>query len=106
MKKIHRLLVIIILIVLACACDRNQNPIDKNPDVKTEDRVKDLLERMTLDEKIAQLSEARCDNLKEDNKAKTRQFSFDKFKNGVGTIDGFTLSVKEYANAVNNIQYY
>lgn len=99
-------MIFVILILLAFACDRNQNPIYKKPDAITEDRVKDLLERMTLEEKIAQLSEARCDNLKEDNKAKTRQFSFEKFKNGVGTIDGFTLSVKEYANAVNNIQHY
>lgn len=106
MKKIQPLLAIIILIVFALACNRNQSLVYKDPDAKIEDRVKDLLERMTLEEKIAQLSEASCDSLKEDNQAKTIQFSFDKYKNGVGTIDGFSLSVKDYANAVNTIQDY
>ena len=105
MKKVLYLLVIIMLAYLT-ACDRNQRLIYKDPDASTEDRVKDLLQRMTLDEKIAQLSEASCDNLKEDNQAKTTKFSFDRYKNGVGTIDGFTLSVRDYANSVNTIQDY
>lgn len=107
MKKVFHYLAVIALILFISACNREKkNQVYKDPAAKVKDRVKDLLERMTLEEKIAQLSEASCDNLKEDNQAKTRQFSFDKFKNGVGTIDGFTLSVKEYANAVNNIQYF
>ena len=78
------------------ACNENINTrVYKDHEAKTEERVNDLLKRMTLVEKIAQLSEASCDGLKEDNQARTIQFSFDKYKNGVGTIDGFTLSVKE-----------
>ena len=97
----------IVIILVASSCKREcKVPVYKDSTAKVEDRVTDLLDRMTLEEKIAQLSEASCDNLKEDNNAKTRQFSFDKFENGVGAIDGFTLSVKEYADAVNNIQYY
>jgi beta-glucosidase len=99
-------LLVVILLVYIIACDRNHSPIYKDPRASTEDRVKDLLGRMTLDEKIAQLSEASCDNLIEDNKAKTRQFSFDKNINGIGTIDGFTLSVKDYAKSVNTIQHF
>ena len=99
-------LLVFIMLGYVTACDRNQSPIYKDPDASTEDRVKDLLRRMTLDEKIAQLSEASCDNLKEDNQAKTTKFSFARYKNGVGTIDGFTLSVRDYANSVNTIQDY
>jgi len=104
MKRIKHSLVVIVLIVFVLSCGRDRRPFYKDPEAKTEDRVKDLLQRMTLEEKIAQLSEASCDNLKEDNKAMTRQFSFEKNKNGIGTIDGFTLSVTDYANAVNTIQ--
>ena len=41
----------------------------------------------------------------EDNQVETTNFSFEKFKNGVGTIHGFTLGVKVYS-AVNKIQNY
>ncbi len=61
---------------------------------------------MTLEEKIAQMGEATCDDLKEDNMAQTTKFSFEKYKNGIGSINGFTLSVKEYTSAVNKIQNY
>ncbi len=85
---------------------QNKNLVYKDPKASIEDRMEDLLSRMTLEEKIAQLGEASCDSLKEDNLAKTTLFSFDKFKTGVGSINGFTLSVKEYASAVNKIQKY
>ena len=85
---------------------QNNTPVYKDPKVSVEERIADLLSRMTLEEKIAQLGEASCDNLKEDNLAKTTKFSFDKYKTGVGSINGFTLSVKEYASAVNKIQKY
>ena len=85
-------------------CSRDHKLVYKDPNASVETRVKDLLKRMTLEEKIAQLGEATCDNLKEDNRATTAKFSFERFKNGVGTIDGFTLSIKEYAGAVNKIQ--
>ena len=76
----------------------------KDSNASVEERIADLLKRMTLEEKIAQLGEASCDNLKEDNKAKTTKFNFAKYKNGVGSINGFTLNIQEYASAVNRIQ--
>lgn len=103
-NKTNHHLIIIILIALTFACDRNHKLIYKDPGAKTEERVKDLLARMTLEEKIAQLSEATCDGLESENLADTRKFSFDRNKNGIGAIDGFTLSVKEYANSINTIQ--
>lgn len=95
-----------IAMVLMFGCQGSRKPVYKNAGAKVEDRVSDLLKRMTLEEKIAQLSEATCDSLKEDNLAVTKKFSFEKYKNGIGAIDGFTLSVNEYANAVNKIQGY
>ena len=106
MKKSFLLGAIAIFLVASSFNKEIKKNIYKDPNAKVEDRVNDLLGRMTLEEKIAQLSEARCDNLKEDNQVKTNLLSFDKYKNGIGSIDGFTLSVKDYANAVNTIQDY
>lgn len=106
MKISFQLGVIAIFLVASSFNREIKKNVYKDPSARVKDRVNDLLVRMTLDEKIAQLSEARCDNLKEDNQVKTNMFSFDKYKNGIGTIDGFTLSVKDYANAVNTIQDY
>ena len=85
-------------------CSRNDKLVYKDPKASVEDRIKDLLGRMTLEEKIAQLGEATCDNLKEENRAATTKFTFERFQKGVGTINGFTLSIKEYSAAVNKIQ--
>jgi beta-glucosidase len=106
MKDSFKYFVILTLIVLVPACDTNKNPVYKDPHANTEDRIKDLMKRMTLEEKIAQLSEATCNNLKEVSQATASGFSFDSYKNGIGTVDGFTLSVRQYANAVNVIQNY
>ena len=92
--------------IASVTCTRQNLPEYKNPEASVETRVADLLDRMTLEEKIAQLGEASCDGLKEENLAKTTSFSFEKFKNGIGAVDGFTLDVKEYAAAVNKIQNY
>jgi len=97
---------VVATIVSSCSDKTNGKEIYKNSRFPVEKRVTDLLHRMTLEEKIAQLSEAGCDNMKEDNNAKTTRFIAEKFKFGVGTIHGFTLNVSEYAKAVNSIQKY
>ena len=105
MKK--RLFVIGMIISTALGIyAQNNKPVYKNPEASVEDRIGDLLSRMTLEEKIAQLGEESCDDLKGEALARTTEFSFDKFINGVGSIHGFTLSVKEYTTAVNKIQGY
>lgn len=106
MNKNSVVFICLFIYAVLSGCNRNKNIIYKDPTATVEERVKDLLRRMTLEEKIAQMGEATCDDLKEDNLAKTTKFSFEKFRNGVGTIDGFTLSVKEYSSAVNKIQKY
>lgn len=93
-----------VVITFSCSEKSEKKMIYKDPKYLIEDRVSDLLNRMTLEEKIAQLSEAGCDNMKEDNKAKATKFIAEEYKNGVGTIHGFTLNVIEFAKAVNGIQ--
>jgi beta-glucosidase len=80
--------------------------IYKNIKIPIEKRVSNLLQQMTLSEKLSQLSEAGCDDMKEDNNVKTAKFIAEKYKNGIGSIHGFTLSVNQYAKAVNRIQKY
>ncbi|MCK5137978.1 MAG: glycoside hydrolase family 3 protein [Bacteroidales bacterium] len=91
-------------LALSCSEKRAEKAGYKNPENPVEKRVEDLLRQMTLNEKIAQLSEANCDDLKEDNQAKTTQFISEKYTHGVGSISGFTLNISEYARAVNRIQ--
>jgi len=94
-----------LVLLLSCSVNEEQ-PVYKNPDAPVEKRVADLLSRMTLEEKIAQLSEAGCDDMKQDNNVKSAHFSREQYKNGIGSIHGFTLNVTEFANAVNEIQKY
>ena len=49
------LILLIIVILVALSCNRSKEPLYKNPDADIDKRVEDLLKRMTLDEKVAQL---------------------------------------------------
>jgi len=51
--KTNSLLLILALLVVT-SCNTNQNPDYKNPDIPVDQRVADLLKRMTLEEKVAQ----------------------------------------------------
>jgi beta-glucosidase len=104
MKKIIIYSISIMVLVILSGCGNTDIPVYKDPEAKVEVRVKDLLKRMTLEEKLAQLTEATADDLKESNLAQTRMFSYDLHKNGIGVVDGFRLSVSNYAHAVNTIQ--
>jgi len=79
-------------------------PVYKDPNQPIEKRVQDLLSRMTLEEKIAQMSEVGCDDMIQDNLVKSALISEKVLQKGVGTIHGFTLSSKEYAKISNRIQ--
>ena len=54
MKKILLLTILLSLIILP-RCSHNTSPLYLNPSVSIDRRVEDLLSRMTLDEKLAQL---------------------------------------------------
>ena len=97
---------IIAICYILTGCQHNAVPVYKDPEALVEERVRDLVGRMTLEEKIAQMVEATCSDMKEDNLVKTVEFSYENFRNGIGAIDGFTLTAKEFASAVNRIQDY
>ena len=59
MKKLESQFIITAVILFMLSCNTNHLPVYKEPAAKTEDRVKDLLARMTLEEKIAQLTPER-----------------------------------------------
>jgi beta-glucosidase len=70
-------------------------------------RVKDLLSRMTLDEKLAQLGGIWCFEIMEDKKFSSKRAGM-LIKNGIGQISragvGTTLVPREIAALVNDIQ--
>jgi len=47
-------LLLILALLFVTSCNTNQNPDYKNPDIPVDQRVADLLKRMTLEEKVAQ----------------------------------------------------
>ena len=76
----------------------------KNPKLNIEERVKDLIGRMTLEEKIAQMRSLSFNSFIENGvlnekklPAKTKNLSY-------GTIEGITLSAKQLSEAVYVIQ--
>jgi beta-glucosidase len=81
-------------------------PVYKNPSAPVEARVKDLLSRMTLQEKIAQMQDISAgdmsvadtlDPVKMEKKFQGKSF---------GVFEGMGLTVEQYANAVNTLQKY
>ncbi|MBN9351860.1 MAG: glycoside hydrolase family 3 C-terminal domain-containing protein [Chitinophagaceae bacterium] len=79
-------------------------PDYKNASLPAETRVRDLLKRMTLKEKLAQLTEMSVDVLKQENNVWKNALSFDKLKDGIGCLDGFSLSGNEYARRIKEVQ--
>jgi len=106
MNKLIFVYRIIAFCYILTGCQHSAVPVYKDPQASVNARVKDLVGRMTLEEKVAQMVEATCSDIKEDNLVKTVEFSYEKFRNGIGVIDGFTLTAKEFAGAVNRIQDY
>ena len=101
----YYLLIIFAGSLLLLNCNQgNSKPLYKDPNQPVEIRVQDLLSRMTLEEKIAQMSEVGCDNMIQDNLVKSALISEKVLQNGVGAIHGFTLSSMEYAKISNRIQ--
>lgn len=56
MKKTH-VIILTLFVMILCGCVSNLFPVYKDSSADIEDRVEDLLARMTLDEKILQLNQ-------------------------------------------------
>jgi beta-glucosidase len=105
MKIKKRLNLLIILLFICCGAGAQQKiPLYKNASASIDARVNDLLKRMTLTEKLAQLTEMSVDVLKQENNVHKNSLNFENLKNGIGCIDGFTLSGEQYAARIHEVQ--
>lgn len=104
--KIHTGLNLLVILFLFSrfAAAQPKVPLYKNAFAPIETRVNDLLKRMTLTEKLAQLTEMSVDVLKQENNVNKNSLSYEKLKNGIGCVDGFTLSGEEYASRIHDVQ--
>lgn len=92
MIRTKLLLLITVIISIACSCEQEDKMIYKDPDRAIEDRVEDLLSRMTMEEKFGQLLMVPGD------------FSegMEKYKHG---IFGFQLNTKSSSIAQQILDY-
>lgn len=81
-----KILSLIVLLFTASFCVA-QSPIYKNSKMPVEARVEDLLKRMTLDEKILQLSQA---TIGDNNNPNNKGFQKPSFKAGIGSLIDFS----------------
>lgn len=100
-----QLLVVFIIFVSFTAWAQNHDAfIYKNPKAPVEERVKDLLSRMTLKEKIAQMR-----HIHENDYDINKKVDLEKLKQSTGglsygCVEAFPYSSKEYAKAIYDIQ--
>lgn len=107
------ILVLILIIAFTFSCNKSSNPKYKNPDITVDERVEDLLSRMTLEEKFWQLFMIPGDLSEGKEKYKHGIFGFQltakgKSKNGAEQLLEYSTSgtAKETAELVNEIQKY
>jgi len=111
MKKSMSLhLIISIWMIILSSCSQNTNEVVyKNPSAKIEDRVNDLVNRMTLEEKVAQLlgfwDPDDSKTLKGDSTFKEEVFK-EIFKNGIGQIGPVNLPIEKDIQFKNDLQRY
>ncbi|HWB91494.1 MAG TPA: glycoside hydrolase family 3 N-terminal domain-containing protein [Puia sp.] len=81
-------------------------PIYKDPSAPVESRVKDLLHRMTLHEKIAQMEDLSYSDIYTGDSLDEQKMK--KFLGGVsrGCMEGMGLTAEHYAGDVNRVQRY
>lgn len=102
----RKILFLLILMPLFVFAQSKRIPIYKNPSVPVESRVKDILKRMTLKEKIAQMQDISFSDLCTSD---TIDFvKMDKRLKGMsyGCIEGMDLTAEQYAQDINLLQKY
>lgn len=99
MKTFRSVLLCVIACILSGACDnRGEVPLYKNPDVPVEKRVEDLLGRMTLEEKCAQIQNKFVASL-EDIPMAMQGMS-------AGTVYNLHEDVEDYKVIMDSVQRY
>ena len=102
--------VVSLLMFTSCSAQKTKKEIlpYKNSNLSVETRVNDLLGRMTLDEKIAQMNMLSLKHLKFDTKGKVMQQSLDSlFKGGsIGTLESPFIGVDEISRFSEAADHY
>ena len=102
---------IILLFLLLCPFLKNNlyadsDPLYKNPKIPTEQRVTDLLQRMTLEEKIGQLRHIHSWDILNGNQLDLRKLSSLCGMAGCGFFETFPLTAKDCSTVFREIQTY
>jgi beta-glucosidase len=86
MKRTYFLIFSLITFAVVSSCKKE--PIYKNPNAPLESRVRDLLERMTLEEKLSQIDiwHPKMDLSKPEELAKAIDALGDTVRNGIGFL--------------------
>lgn len=93
-------------LLAACQSPKNGDKTYKNPALPVEQRVNDLLGRMTLEEKVAQLRHLHAYSISNGNAAdplKLKEATGDK---SMGCVEGITLPGKDCARFMLEVQKY
>lgn len=105
--RIIKINFVLLFLCMASSVVSAQTPIYKQKKYSTEERISDLIQRMTIEEKIAQIRHLTSGNLVSDN-----QFDLSKLEkhmgNGIayGFVDGFSLTSKNLREYNIAIQKY
>lgn len=94
--------------VLLTACSKiNIRSVDyKDANISTEKRVEALLNKMTMEEKLAQLNQLDLPNLMTDGKLDETKLEEAIGSHGYGSVQGITLTADEATKLYNEIQHY
>jgi len=102
----RKILFLLILIPFFVFAQSKRIPVYKNPSEPIESRVKDLLKRMTLHEKIAQMQDISFGDICTSDAVDP--IKMEKRLNAIsyGCIEGMGLTAIQYAQAINLLQKY
>ncbi|RPJ05217.1 MAG: glycoside hydrolase family 3 protein, partial [Spirochaetaceae bacterium] len=97
--------------MLLSGCEKNNMPVYKDPKAPVDDRVEDLLKRMSLEEKVSQLYSYRVfDSLAFDSEGNyVSKQDTDRLKNGAGSFWAWALffeSPRHRVECINGFQRY
>jgi beta-glucosidase len=99
-------LVLLLLVMPFFSFAQTSLPVYRNPSKPVESRVKDLLKRMTLEEKIAQMEDLSFSDISVSTTIDTAKMAGRLKGLSYGCFEGMNLTVEQYALAINQLQKY
>ena len=95
--KAHNIILFAIFFIVVSACSKRHDLQYMNPDLDVEDRIDDLMTRMTLEEKVAQMNMVQLSKIKFDNEGNIIEASLDSLFKGksIGCIESPFVGVNE-----------